>query len=185
MAGGEQAFALTADWLGPPPATLDREAALGELARRYLAGHAPADDRDLAKWAGIGLRDAQRGLGRCGAQQRPDGLAELSGTAAAASAEAAVMPAPRLLGAFDPLLLGWASRDAIVGEHKQIVTTNGLFRPFALVDGRAVGTWTFAAGKVGLSPFGKLDDDVRAALDADAADVTRFLAGPPAATARR
>ncbi len=36
----EQAFVLVRDWLGPPPA-LDREAALGMLAHRYLAGHGP------------------------------------------------------------------------------------------------------------------------------------------------
>jgi hypothetical protein len=175
MAGGEQAFALAQEWLGPPPAGLDRDAALAELARRYLAGHAPADDRDLARWAGIGLRDAQRGLAGCGAVRRPDGLAELPGGGPAGPSTAPALPAPRLLGPFDPLLLGWTSRDAIVGPHKQLVTVNGIFRAFALVDGRAAGTWSFAGGKVKLSPFGELDAGVRAALDEDAADVARFL----------
>ena len=101
--GGEQAFVLARDWLGAPPPTMDREAALGELARRYLAGHAPAADRDLARWAGIGLRDARLALARCGAVQRTDGLAELTVNAQRA---AAGLPPPRLLGAFDPLLLG-------------------------------------------------------------------------------
>ena len=27
-----------------------------------MAGHGPASDRDLAKWAGLPLRDARRGL---------------------------------------------------------------------------------------------------------------------------
>jgi hypothetical protein len=58
-AGRDQAFVLARDWLGSPPPVMSREAALGELARRYLAGHAPAADRDLAQWAGIGLRDAR------------------------------------------------------------------------------------------------------------------------------
>jgi hypothetical protein len=172
VAGRDQAFVLARDWLGAPPPALDREAALGELARRYLAGHAPADDRDLARWAGIGLRDARAGLSRCGAVQRPDGLAELPGRSRGA---AAVLPPPRLLGAFDPLLLGWADRDPITGPHKQIVTINGIFRPFALVAGRAVATWTYAGGRVGLAPFGELDAGTTAALEADAADVTRFL----------
>ncbi len=171
--GAEQAFALTSDWLGEPPAALDRESALGELARRYLAGHAPADERDLARWAGIGLREAQLGLERCGAVSRADGLAELPG----AEQRPPALPAPRLLGAFDPLLLGWASRDPIVGPHKRIVTVNGLFRPFALADGQAVATWAFTGGKVTLSPFGELDEAVRAALEQDASDVTRFLDG--------
>jgi Winged helix DNA-binding domain len=177
VAGREQAFVLTRDWLGAPP-PLDRETALGELARRYLAGHAPANDRDLAKWAGIGLREARAGLARAGAAERPDGLAELPGQRRAAGA---ALPPPRLLGAFDPLLLGWASRDPVVGPHRQIVTVNGLFRPFALVAGRAVATWGLAGGQVTLAPFGPLDAATRVALEAEAADVTRFLGLLPAA----
>ena len=173
-AGRDQAFALARDWLGPPPPTMSREAALGELARRYLAGHAPAADRDLAQWAGIGLRDARLGLARSGAVQRADGLAELPPSPQRA---AAALPPPLLLGAFDPLLLGWASRAPIVGPHRRIVTVNGLFRPFALAGGRAVATWTIARGQVVLAPFAPLDTQTRAALNADAADVTRFLAG--------
>jgi hypothetical protein len=174
--GREQAFVLARDWLGAPPPALGREAALGELARRYLAGHAPASDRDLAQWAGIGLRDARLGLARCGAVQRPDGLAGPPGEQGRGPAR---LPPPRLLGGFDPLLLGWASRDPIVGPHRQIVTVNGLFRPFALADGRAVATWSIARGQVTLTPFAPLDAVTRNALAADAADVTRFLAAPP------
>jgi hypothetical protein len=177
VAGRDQAFAATEDWLGPPPPALSREAALGELARRYLAGHAPAADRDLAKWAGIGLRDARLGLARCGAVQRADGLAELPGPR---RTDPAVLPPPRLLGAFDPLLLGWTSRDPVVGPHKEIITVNGLFRPFALAGGQAVATWTISDGQVRLAPFAALDTGTRTALEADATDVTRFLGRPSA-----
>jgi hypothetical protein len=172
VAGRDQAFVLARDWLGAPPPAMDREAALAELARRYLAGHAPAADRDLARWAGIGLQDARAGLARCGAVQRADGLAELP---SGRPREAPVLPPPRLLGAFDPLLLGWASRDPITGPHKRIVTVNGIFRPFALARGRAVATWTITGGQVVLAPFAALDAETQAALDTDAADVTRFL----------
>ena len=120
-AGRDQAFVLARDWLGAPPPAMSREAALGELARRYLAGHAPVSDRDLAQWAGIGLRDARPGLARCGAVQRADGLAEVPPSPQRAPA---ALP-PRLLGAFDPLLLGWASRAPIVGPHRRIVTVTG------------------------------------------------------------
>ena len=78
-------------------------------------------------------------------------------------------------GAFDPLLLSWASREAITGPHRRIVTVNGLFRPFALAGGRAVATWSFAGGQVALAPFAPLDAETRQALETDAADVTRFL----------
>jgi Winged helix DNA-binding domain len=170
--GRDQAFVLVRDWLGPPPATMSREVALGELARRYLAGHAPAADRDLARWAGITLREARLGLARCEAVQRADGLAELPTNLPRA---AAALPPPFLLGAFEPLLLGWVSRDPIVGSRRRMITVNGLFRPFALAAGRAVATWTIVGGQVVLAPFAPLDTSAQAVLAADATAVTRFL----------
>jgi hypothetical protein len=171
VAGRDRAFVLARDWPGTPPPGMSREAALGELARRYLAGHAPAADRDLAQWAGIRLADARLGLARCGAIQRADGLAELPANPRRA---AAALPPPRLPGAFEPLLLGWASRNLIVGPHWRIVTVNGLFRPFALAGGRAVATWNITGGQVVLTPFAPLDTQTQAALAADAAAVMRF-----------
>jgi hypothetical protein len=171
MIADQQAFVLVRDWLGETK-SVDRDLALAELARRYLLGHAPADERDLAKWSGLPLRDVRTGLSRIGSslREREDGLLYLSG-----GTSPAALPKPRLLGAFDPLLLGWRSRAAILGSHRQIVTVNGLFRPFALVGGRAVATWSMSAGKVLLEPFSRLTSEQTAALDADAVDVVRFL----------
>ncbi len=172
VVGREQAYVLVRDWLGPP-APVDRAAALAELARRYLAGHGPADDRDLARWAGLPLRDARAGLGAIASRlvERPRGLVDLRRRAPAAQ-----LPPPRLLGAFDPVLLGWRSRERILGRHETAVVGNGMFRPFALADGRAVATWRLPArGGVVLEPFGRLARARAAALDADAADVLRFL----------
>jgi hypothetical protein len=84
-----------------------------------------------------------------------------------------------LLGPFDPLLHGWASRAAIVGEHRGIVTTNGIFRPIALVDGKAVAIWSLASGVLTIDPLQPLSATVRRALERDAQDVLRFLALPP------
>jgi hypothetical protein len=108
---------------------------------------------------------------------RPDGLAELAGAPAYATG-----PPPRLLGPFDPVLLGWSSRAAVLHDrHQEIVTTNGVFRPFALVAGRAAGIWSYRSGQVELRPFDPMPADVTAALDAETADVRRFLATEPAA----
>ena len=52
---------------------------------------------------------------------------------------------------------------------------NGIFRPFALADGRAVATWSLSAGQVTVQPFAPLAAELTAALEADAADVKRFL----------
>ncbi len=178
MAGRDHAYALVRDWLGAPPAqhvAFDRDRALAELAARYLTGHGPATDRDLAKWAGLPLRDARYGLAAIAGRLagRDDGLADLAGRR-----DEYPLPPPRLLGAYDPLLLGWDSRDPVVGPHGRLIAINGLFRPFALVRGRAVGTWSLPGGKVALAPFAPLPGADAAALAADAAEVERFLRPP-------
>jgi Winged helix DNA-binding domain len=172
MVGKEHAYVLVRDWLGAPK-PVDREAALAELARRYLVGHGPADDRDLARWAGLPLRDARAGLAAISKQlvEREDGLVELKTTPAPAP-----LPPPRLLGAYDPVLLGWTSREEIVGPHKTLVTDNGLFRPFAMVEGRAVATWRLAGGKVTIEHLAKVKKKDAAALEADAGRVEHFIA---------
>ena len=182
MVGREQAFVLVRDWLRPPARETDRGEALGELAVRYLAGHGPADARDLAKWAGITLGDARTGLRTApGVQTSEDGLAALRRSPRGDDSAPAIdvepcTPPPRLLGAFDPLLHGWVDRTPLLGEHARSVVSGGIFRPFALVDGRAVATWSLAKGRVALVPFVDIDDEATAALEEDAADVHRFLA---------
>lgn len=172
MRGRQQAYVLVRDWLGEQPQP-DRERALAELARRYLVGHQPASDRDLAKWAGLPLRDARAGLQAIGAEleEGEDGLVRL-----AKRPPAAEVPPPRLLGAFDPILLGWTSREPILGRHQPKVVTGGLFRPFAIAAGRAVAGWKWARDEVTMEPYERLPARQAAALEADAADVARFLA---------
>jgi hypothetical protein len=179
MIGREQAFVLVSDWLGVP-APVDRELALAELARRYLVGHAPAGEGDLARWSGLALREVRSGLTVIASEldEGADGLLRLR-----AHPPAAELPPPRLLGPFDPVLHGWVSRDALLGASKVVVTVNGLFRPFALVRGRAVATWRMPAGEVILEPFKPLSKRDAAALRADAREVQRYL-GSTSATVK-
>jgi hypothetical protein len=81
-----------------------------------------------------------------------------------------------MLGGFDPLLHGWVDRRPVLGDNETIVTMNGIFRPFALVDGRAVATWSMPRGRVTLEPFGRIAAPILADLDREARDVERFLA---------
>jgi hypothetical protein len=155
MVGREQAFVLLDDWLGPPR-PVDRDKALAELGSRYLAGHGPSTDRDLAKWAGTSLRDARAAL----RDLTPPSYD-------------APMPGPTLLGPWDELLLGWASREDVLQGNSSVVTVNGIFKPIALVRGRAVATWTVSTGE--LEPFAPLSRAVTKALEQEYADVQRFL----------
>ena len=213
MIGKQHAHVLARDWLGAPPAAdPDPGAALGWLARRYLAGHSPATDRDLAKWAGLPLRDARRALREIGGDldEGEDGLVRLArrpggvtgaadGTAepadgASGAADGTVrsgrghrdprsepaLPPPRLLGVFDPLLHGWQSRGPVLGRHEPEIVRGGMFRSFALVAGRAAGTWSVTGDQVSLTLLEPVSAAHRRALEADAEDVRRFLglAGP-------
>jgi hypothetical protein len=133
---GEQRFRQA-----PPNAVVDRDAALGELARRYLRGHAPAADIDLAAWSGLPLRDARRGLERAGDVASP----------------APGRIPPRLLPAFDPYLLGWKDRSFAVPDAlaKQVHPGGGILRAVVTDDGLVTGTWSLTA-----PPAGDDGDDV-------------------------
>jgi len=201
MIGKQHAHVLARDWLGAPPAAdPDPGAALGWLARRYLAGHSPATDRDLAKWAGLPLRDARRALREIGGDldEGEDGLVRLArradrtarvadGTSGAADGtgrsgrghqdprSVLALPPPRLLGVFDPLLHGWQSRGPVLGRHEPEIVRGGMFRSFALVAGRAAGTWSVTGDQVSLTLLEPVSAAHRRALEADAEDVRRFL----------
>lgn len=52
---------------------------------------------------------------------------------------------------------------------------NGIFRPFALVGGRAVATWKLAGGKIKIEPLERVSKKDTAALGADAEEVLAFV----------
>jgi hypothetical protein len=178
MAGTEQAFVDVRDWLGTEAVAAaeaveaDRDAALGELARRYLVGHGPATEDDLARWAQLTLGDVRRGFAAISRRivDLGDGLVDLR-----KREDPAPLPPPRLLGAFDPLLLGWTSREEVIGDHKALVTMNGVFKPFALVKGRAASTWRLPKGKVEIEHLEDVTKKAAGQLEADAAAVEAFL----------
>ena len=96
---------LVRDWLGEPK-PVDRDKALAELARRYLAGHGPASDRDLARWAGLPLRDARAGLSAIAGEleELGDGLVDLTrppGARASCRRRACSAPSSRVLLGLD------------------------------------------------------------------------------------
>jgi hypothetical protein len=181
---GAQAIALTRDWLGSQPAALsgdDRVQALAELVRRYLRGHGPASVADIAAWSGIGLRDVRDGLRQIDGELDEDG--DLLDLAAREARPPGAMPC-RLLPPFDPYLLGWRDRGFIVADEnlRRVYPGGGMLRATAVIEGRAVATWTLQrrGGRVHVEVdvFDDLDTAAEATLWAEADDVARFQAGP-------
>ncbi len=183
--GREQTFARLEAWV-PNPRRLQRDEALGELARRFFASHGPAGTDDLARWSGLPLRDVRRGVTVAG-----DALATLvvDGRATLVAAEAADAPGveaaeagARLLPGFDEYVLGYRDRSAVLApEHAEAIVPggNGMFRATIVVDGEVVGTWgrTVRAREttLALAPFDRLDTGALEALTDEADRYGRYL----------
>jgi hypothetical protein len=177
---GERSFVLVRDWLGEPK-PIEREAALAELAVRYLTAHGPAELADLSFWSGIRLGDARRAW-----RSIEDRLVEVHTARGAlwslrSQAEKAPRGVVRLLPSFDEYLLGWKDREPVVpAEHwKKINRGGGWLHPVIVADGRAVGTWsaerTAKALRLALRPFSRLAPAMHRKAAQDAEDLGRFL----------
>ena len=176
---GEHAFVSAPTWLGPSPAPVDRDEALARLARRYLVGHGPASDRDLAKWAGLPLGDARARLAGHRARHGAGGRGRRSSSM---SLTAARRPRSRRRACSDPrpaTCTAGRSASSSAGLTRWWWRGTGLFQPVALVDGHVVATWRLAGGRVTIALLEPVADTPRfAALERDAAEVLRYLGLP-------
>jgi hypothetical protein len=196
--GDEPGYVLLEDWVGaglggpgdrrggpPVDRARDPEDALAELARRYLGGHGPAAPEDLAAWSGLAVGRARRAFELAAGELEE---VELGGrrlwapAGALAARSQAAGPVVRLLGRFDDYLLGWRGRDLVLEARfaRRVHTGGGWIHPVVVVDGRVAGTWRArrAGGRLELTvePFAaRLPGEVRPGLEAEAADIGRFL----------
>ncbi|HZV52786.1 MAG TPA: winged helix DNA-binding domain-containing protein [Candidatus Dormibacteraeota bacterium] len=184
--GNRATYVLLDEWLPAAP-TMEPEPALAELARRYLAGYGPATPADLAAWSGLPIAAADRGF-RLVADETEE--VEVDGRAAWRLPGADPEPRPagsdgvRLLGHWDPYLLGYRWRDPMLdaGFRRRVWTGGGFIRPVVLAAGRVVGTWRRerrgGQGVIRVEPFVRLDPDLVHGLEAESADLARFLGEP-------
>ncbi len=189
--GKEQTFALLDEW-APDPHRLDRDEALGTMARRYFRSHGPTTRQDFAGWTGLTAADAKRGLAVATADLatvQVDGremyleralLEAHAGAPAGDLADDLVTPP-----GFDEYLLGYKDRHLMVDpEHKPAIIPggNGVFRPTLVRGGRVIGTWTRTAGRrrtvVDLLPLLPLDAAERARVADAFRPYERFLGHP-------
>ena len=187
LRGGRHCYVRPEDWLGvPAPATAlrgsERDRAVAELARRYLRGHGPATDRDLATWAGLPLRDARAGLGAI-ARELVEGADGLVDVRRDADRDPSRIP-PRLLPMWDEMLVGWKGRAVVVPERNREAygtNMNGVIRAIVCVGGEAVGTWGIRRDRgtvtVDVTPLEEFSATTAAGVERDVADVVRFERG--------
>ncbi|AGS66977.1 winged helix DNA-binding domain-containing protein [Streptomyces collinus] len=185
---GEATYVLLDDWLprGGGRREADGDAALAELARRYLAAHAPAGPQDFAVWSGLPLSWARRAwntLARAAAITADGDLTTLAARAGKREYPPDAPGAPgapdvRMLPALDNYLLGYRSREACVpaAHEADVWPGGGVIRPTVVADGLVVATWARrdAGRSITVRAFAPLPPGTRAAVDAETEDVSRF-----------
>ena len=180
--GGQATHVLPDSWLGDGSDVADPGA---ELARRYVSAYAPTTPEDYGTWSGLPVKEVRRVF-----ESIEDELlkVDMDGTPmwmrrthAGLLDEAMSDETIKMLGAFDPYLLGYRTRDLGVGPEllKRVHPGGGIIRPIILVDGRAVATWARKrSGRkltITVSPFASLSDEVRIGIDEEVEDIGRFL----------
>jgi hypothetical protein len=153
-------------WL-PAWKEVEPEAALVEMARRYVHMYGPANKEDftywwgnwsgvgVAAWAGLSAELVPVDVQGWRAHVLRDDLRRIASTKTAATRV-------QLLPNFDPYLMGHAKRDHLFDRvhSPKVSRTAGWISPVILVDGRVEGVWAYKLNnkrlKVELTPFDAL-----------------------------
>lgn len=168
--GNDESFVLLDAAVATSPKLL-REEALARLALRYFGSRGPATETDLARWAGIPLRDARSGIAAAGRQLQAVRFADETYWLSAAAVDAAPAESTLLLPGFDEYILGYKDRSLFLDPARaaEVVSPNGLFSPVLLLDGKVCGKWKLSTSAksdtVQLRLFGKLPAGRKKALD--------------------
>jgi len=143
--GKQFTYALLDDRV-PPARPLDRDAAVVELARRYVRSHGPATSRDFAWWSGLTMRDSTAGFAAIAGeltQEVAGGLTYWFAPGRAPSPRR--QPVARLLPNYDEYLIAYKDR-GLVQPRGEVIGDGIMKGPDAfahplVVDGLLAGFW--------------------------------------------
>jgi len=164
---------------------IDPDAAVVEVARRYLSIYGPATRTDFARWwgpwPGVG-NAAWKGLASELVTVSVEGAAKDALASDVAEMKRARISEPvQLLPLFDPYLMGHAKRDHMVDRAyaARVSRTAGWISAVVLVEGRVAGTWTHTLNnktlRVSVAPFERMQARVAAQVKERAAEIAQAL----------
>lgn len=147
---GKQFTYALLDERAPHARRLEREEALAELTGRYFASRGPATVQDFAKWSGLTLADARRGLEAVKSQLQEEIIEGQAYWFPPVQAPAKdTSPTAHLLSIYDEYVSSYKDRSAI-GTAEDGARLSALGNDLAyiiLIDGQIVGTWKRVIGK--------------------------------------
>jgi hypothetical protein len=161
----------------PADEPADAEEGRRHVVHRYLRAFGPASRADLSQWSGLPLADLDPTLERLELRRfRDEDGRHLLDVLRAPIAPADAAAPPRLLPAFDELMLAHDRRERVLpDEHRRTVIRAGIVDPTFLVDGFVAGRWRSDGGQVVLEPFGRLPRAARDALEDEARRLEAFV----------
>lgn len=180
-------FVAPQAWLGEW-GPVDPEQAVQDIVRAVLDAYGPFGLEELHRCSALDKPVLRRALAAMG-----DELVELdvegsrgwvTATGAAAMAAAEPSRVVRLLPGFDPYVVGALRQlDRLLPspELKPAVSrASGWISPVLLDGGRIVGTWTqdLDAGRLTITPFGRLRPGVKTAAETEAAHWSTYYDAP-------
>lgn len=177
---GKTTYVLARDWVGDPP-KVERPEAMKELARRYLGAFGPADERDLAAWSGLGLRECREAVASIATELAEVSVAgERRWLLSSRRPRAPRSPLLRLVPAFDNHLMGHRAREVAVPAERtgEVWPGAGIVRATVLLDGVAIATWgarrSGSGIRITVDPFKALKAGTAVALRREAEEIGRF-----------
>jgi len=165
----------------------DPDEANRALVLRYLGAYGPASAAEVNRWWGVtggGLKPVLKDLTDQGdlTEVEVDGERGLLRAGDLAEIEA-VKPlrngGVRLLGPFDPLIVGAGLRGQLIpaAHLSRVSRTAGWISPVVLIDGQVAGVWTSARDgkrlRITIDPFGAPGARLRSAIAAAAGQVAK------------
>ena len=178
--GKQQTFTLLEEWV-PASRTLERDAALGELARRYFRSHGPAAVQDFAWWGGLTITDARSGLESAKPELESADVNDREFWFAASRPAKGKSDAAFLLPPWDEFTVAYRDRSDILDPKyaRRVNAGGGILSPVIVVRGGVVGTWKRAIKKdtVTVTPtfFKALNGADRALVAAAVGRYARYL----------
>jgi hypothetical protein len=164
---------------------VDPDVALAEMARRYLRAYGPATKSDFTRWWGAWPGVGTGAWSALAKELTPvlvegarlDMLASDLDAVKRAHVDSSVV----LLPAFDPYILGHATRDHLYDRKfaARVSRTAGWISAVVLVGGIVAGTWTHTlAGRnlsIAVEPFRRVTPAVRAGIRLRASELAQAL----------
>lgn len=143
--GKQQTFVLLDNWIRSSK-KINRDEAIAKLAERYFTSHGPATLSDFTWWSGLAPAEAKSGLEQIKSTLHHE---DLDGNTFWMSSSALLLQKKNssnihLLPSFDEYIISYADRSAVLEDvyfRKMVFTSNGIFNPVVVVNGKVAGLW--------------------------------------------